>query len=106
MLKYPRIAVTVLSLTACVLLIAMWVRSYWQIDCGYCPLNAPRMLIVYSSRGGVSLYAGEAVPYRTGWFPSNWGMDSYSVKRRGQPETNWRYSSDVYGASIRFPYWL
>ena len=29
MLKYLRIAVTALSLTACVLLIALWVRSYW-----------------------------------------------------------------------------
>jgi hypothetical protein len=29
MLHYLRIAVTALSLTACVLLIALWVRSYW-----------------------------------------------------------------------------
>ncbi len=32
MLKYLRIAVTALSLTACVLLIALWVRSYWERD--------------------------------------------------------------------------
>jgi hypothetical protein len=32
MLKYLRIAVTALSLTACVLLIALWVRSYWRFD--------------------------------------------------------------------------
>jgi hypothetical protein len=32
MLKYLRIAVTALSLTACVLLIALWVRSYWLRD--------------------------------------------------------------------------
>jgi hypothetical protein len=32
MLKYLRIAVTTLSLTACVLLIALWVRSYWRLD--------------------------------------------------------------------------
>jgi hypothetical protein len=32
MLKYLRIAVTALSLTACVLLIALWVRSYWWAD--------------------------------------------------------------------------
>jgi hypothetical protein len=30
MLKYLRIAVTALSLTACVLLVALWVRSYWR----------------------------------------------------------------------------
>jgi hypothetical protein len=32
MLKYTLIAVTALSLTACVLLIALWVRSYWWSD--------------------------------------------------------------------------
>jgi hypothetical protein len=32
MLKYLRITVTALSLTACVLLIALWVRSYWRLD--------------------------------------------------------------------------
>ena len=35
MLKYLRIAVTALSLTACVLLIALWVRSYWWMDSLY-----------------------------------------------------------------------
>jgi hypothetical protein len=40
MLKYLRIAVTALSLTACVLLLALWVRSYWQLDMirGYVPV--------------------------------------------------------------------
>jgi hypothetical protein len=32
MLKYLRIAVTALCLTACVLLIALWVRSYWRTE--------------------------------------------------------------------------
>jgi hypothetical protein len=32
MLKYLRIAVTALSLAACVTLIALWVRSYWRHD--------------------------------------------------------------------------
>jgi hypothetical protein len=32
MLHYLRIAVTALSVTACVLLIALWVRSYWRVD--------------------------------------------------------------------------
>jgi hypothetical protein len=32
MLKCLRIAVTALSLAACVLLIVLWVRSYWRLD--------------------------------------------------------------------------
>jgi hypothetical protein len=35
MLKYLRITVTALTLTACVLLIALWVRSYWWVDAVY-----------------------------------------------------------------------
>jgi hypothetical protein len=35
MLKYLRIAVTALSLTACLLLVALWVRSYWWVDAVY-----------------------------------------------------------------------
>jgi hypothetical protein len=35
MLKYLRIAVTALCLTACVLLVALWVRSYWWVDAVY-----------------------------------------------------------------------
>jgi hypothetical protein len=31
-LKHLRIAVTALSLTVCVLLVALWVRSYWYVD--------------------------------------------------------------------------
>ena len=31
-MRYLRIAVTALSLTACVLLVALWVRSYWWSD--------------------------------------------------------------------------
>ena len=32
MLKHLRITVTALSVTACVLLVALWVRSYWCLD--------------------------------------------------------------------------
>jgi hypothetical protein len=32
MLKYLRIAATALSVTVCVLLVALWVRSYWYED--------------------------------------------------------------------------
>jgi hypothetical protein len=30
--KYVRISVTAVSLTVCVLLVALWVRSYWKLD--------------------------------------------------------------------------
>ena len=60
MLKYLRIAVTVLSLTACVLLIGFWVRSYWRCDVALVsltPKSSARQVYVsrnangYRSRG-------------------------------------------------------
>jgi hypothetical protein len=54
MLHYLRIAVTALSLTACVLLIALWVRSYRWED--YLSVNLPgsRVFIFHSWIGGTA----------------------------------------------------
>jgi hypothetical protein len=58
MLKYLRIAVTALSLTACVLLIALWVRGYGTIDTFRGRLTATRAIGFESNeeRLGVGLY--------------------------------------------------
>ncbi len=51
MLKYLRIAVTALSLTACVLLIALWVRSYWRCDQIDIPVSSNYGISIESVRG-------------------------------------------------------
>lgn len=51
MLNYLRIAVTVLSLIACVMLIALWVRSYVWGDHFIGPLSGTRWLGFSSSLG-------------------------------------------------------
>jgi hypothetical protein len=51
MLRYVRIAVTALSLTACVLLIALWVRSYWWEDGLSGPLPNKQAFHIKSSYG-------------------------------------------------------
>jgi hypothetical protein len=50
--KYPRIAVTALSLTACVLLISLWVRSYYVFDrmSGQIAGRASVILVSYAGR--------------------------------------------------------
>jgi hypothetical protein len=60
MLNYLRIAVTALSLTACVLLVALWVRSYWRID--EIGGIGPNGLVAFSSERGVIIYAWESSP--------------------------------------------
>jgi hypothetical protein len=56
MLKYLRIAVTVLSLTACVLLIALWVRSYYGGDYLYWNFAYHRSVLVGSTHGRLVIY--------------------------------------------------
>jgi hypothetical protein len=51
MLKYLRIAVTALSLTACVLLIALWVRSYRRGVTAWVQPTAARS-VMFGSRWG------------------------------------------------------
>ena len=58
LLKYLRIAVTALSLTACVLLIALWVRSYWRLDA----LFVENLKNVVSSRGELCFSCSIAWP--------------------------------------------
>ena len=55
MLKYLRIAVTALSLTACLLLVVLWVRSYWWCDILE-KHTASQLLQVDSQRGRLSFW--------------------------------------------------
>lgn len=53
MLNYLRIAVTASCLTACVLLITLWVRSYWRFDVVQGQLTKGRFGRAASYSGGV-----------------------------------------------------
>ena len=55
MLKYLRFAVTAICLTACVLLIALWVRSYTWRDNVKVPLPADRY-IYFASEVGIAAF--------------------------------------------------
>jgi hypothetical protein len=59
MLKYLRIAVTALSLTACVLLIALWVRSYWRLDGISMPITTTRNIEIWSGGARVEFRMAE-----------------------------------------------
>jgi hypothetical protein len=63
MVNYIRIAVTALNLTACVLLIALWVRSYrWHDSLGG-PVSATRVVMAWSIRGELYFQSYEHSPY-------------------------------------------
>jgi hypothetical protein len=68
MLKYLRIAVTALSLMACVLLIALWVRSYRTPDFIRATFASSRMLYVNSLFGRIDVVSFMPVqPDKPSW---------------------------------------
>src|SRR5687768_4796513 len=99
--QYLRIAVTALSLTACVLLIALWVRSYWWMEMG-----ATRSIRFHSLKGafGLMLYAQSR--------PQRWWIQSVShevVRREGIVVSGTRgfgFQQTNKYTWIQVPYWL
>ena len=123
-----RITTSVVFGVLCVALIALWVRSCWWLDYAHCPLAAqvidpssvqlqygmkfggqlsPRMLTVRSSRGRLWIRAGVQIEFRTGVFPSGWGMRSdYIGDRTPSPIAipTWNYKADQYGKRVSVPH--
>lgn len=92
MRKYLRIAVTVLSLTACVLLVALWVRSYYYLDEWARPISQTRWFGASSIKGQLRCCIGmfnPAVPIQA----SDWGIESTDSRlgyaRNEVEDTNW-----------------
>jgi hypothetical protein len=124
-----RITVSAVCLLCGVAFVILWVRSYSWHDSAHCPLPgkssnptsrrlvtlrdgtqfepSPRMLTVSSSRGRLSIRAGEANPYRSGEFPWGWGRRSVYIGDRTPSAiaTSWNYQSDQYGKHVRVPHW-
>jgi hypothetical protein len=106
MLKYPRIAVTALSLTACALLVALWVRSYWWIDVimrGTTSRNTT-VVAISSNYGGVVFYRvvepNWVIPPE---MINRWGYSSDKAAP-GNPLFDWTVSSRE--TRVEFPIWV
>jgi hypothetical protein len=58
-LKYLRIAVSALSLLACMLLMALWVRSYWWVDLVCAQIATRYQISAVSFPGAVGIAVNE-----------------------------------------------
>ena len=76
--RYLRIAVTALSLTVCVLLIALWVRSYYRNDALFGPDFTSGISGFGSVQGGASFFKSSRQPL---------------------PREKWRIHSEVIGGN-------
>lgn len=108
MLKYLRNAVSVVCVVACVLFLALWVRSYWRQDYAHCPLRSQDMLSLHSYQGRLWINAGQRSFATTGFFPTGWGIGSYAIsqRQRNVQLPMWNYSSDRLSSHILLPHWL
>jgi hypothetical protein len=103
-LKYLRIAVTALSLTACVLLVALWVRSYRWLD--NVNVSTAGTTALHSFDGAIGfVYSGRS---------SSPGVTSVSAKElrpltektSGEKTTNWYFDWNRTGTAVRCPHWF
>jgi hypothetical protein len=112
-LRYLRLAFSATCLIACVLLIALWVRSYWENDMGYFPLSTHRMVVLGSDSGsiGVSSYLPIALqntrPWRTGIVLTGWGRLTLRITHpRDRTYPYFAAGSDDIYLHVRFPHWI
>jgi hypothetical protein len=102
MLKYLRIAVTALCLTACVLLIALWVRSYWWRD----SIAVSSERTVCSIRGFIGIVRNADFARKH----SRWQLASMRLGPRDQGPAPWvfYYKSYAYAkrSELIVPIWM
>jgi hypothetical protein len=91
MFRKLRVAFSVLSGIVCLLLIVLWVRSYWWYDDLYGPMSANRLVAVGSMTGalsfGTSAWPSLPPPYLD-YVP--WRVNSFAMEEEG---STWFMSS-------------
>ena len=97
MLKYLRIAVTALSLTACVLLIVLWVRSYWVRDTVW-QTSENNVVVGLTSNAGMIYFE---------YFRLYPGPNAIGLQYSTGPPMQHRKAEVVRGYTLlRLPYWV
>jgi hypothetical protein len=110
MLKNLRIAVTALSLTACVLLIALWARSTHIIDDAQSSLFGLQRVSLHSGLGGLQVvaYFDDTIER----FPENISSNPVPDFMRQQRVSHWNWgeqlasSESFHGYYVSMPYWF
>jgi hypothetical protein len=100
--QYLKISWTILCSLAAVLLIALWIRSYWRIDIVFCPTSRP---ILMNSANGIIQVNILPKNIGTGWGPGcgymSLSTESESRNLRDQP--SWSWISFQKQTAINFP---
>jgi hypothetical protein len=106
---YLRIAVTALCLTASVLLVALWVRSYqWTDSVSWTDDHKAGFCVLSSDYGTLKLlrYPGARVDRRGGWRMGGYEIDADKRRSNPPPRFAWWYNRHDGTLTIRTPHWL
>ena len=110
MLRHLRIAVSVTSLVACMLLIALWLRSYWWFESLRNDVSQSYSFMLECHDGRLVFFG---LPWANNW---SWELVTYrlsdlrSPDEPDEPIEMWAYhSTPVYGRaawSLVIPHWF
>jgi hypothetical protein len=109
--RYLRIAVTAVSLTACFLLVALWVRSYWRIDSVRIPIPGSKFSAFSAVPGNVQwgIYNDSDFPPESrGWYflTRSVSDDIDAMRLGGIREIKFRSGFGLTPAGAHVPYWF
>jgi hypothetical protein len=107
-LKLTRWTVSVVAFTACLLIGALWVRSYWRLEFATIPRRGTQVFILHSHQGSATWYTRFHV--RRGKYLS-WDLYSAPIGppfNGEQPDLwyNLRLVRVVSGKSVKLPHWV
>src|SRR5687768_2573341 len=106
MLRHLRITVAVASLAACMLLFALWVRSYSWADSVSGRFTRHRALSVWSERGAIR-FTFATTPYQI-----HWAIRTSRAYRGSSGLSRYEYFTPPYQSifthrfKVTVPYWL
>jgi hypothetical protein len=110
--RYIRIGITGLSLTACVLFAALWLRSYWWIDAIRWTSHKYGLRILTSDYGRLMILRH---PDYSDGGRGGWRMRSYRVedvvrlderRKNPPPRFAWWFNRHNGNLTVRAPHWL
>ena len=111
MLRYLRIAVSLTSLVACMLLIALWVRSYWWGDAFHNEVDWLQSSRLEAFNGRLRYYGSE-FPTTSTWETHSWSLDD-PLFNHLRSTSMWSYRTDGPGPGVPplfrelvVPYWF
>jgi hypothetical protein len=98
----------------CMLVIALWVRSYWRTDSANCPLPGGKTFLVSSFRGQLSVGALSLFPAISGIPRPDWKVNwkfQISTEKRFDPPKDYKFRQftgtwDQCGVNVQFPHWI